>query len=462
MQEWGAASLLSRLQQDTPELINLNQYLHSKSLVMANFNDLAVELQEAIWELVLPRRGVHWFQVEGLLHPAPYVRDTIRFTREYNFGDCTPQTLADILCVRGQVPGHMERMSQKSDNTGGFFRRLLVTVPSVWGLSGLDDNEHQDQAEEVAYLRRCRQLSTYTQITVLLSACRLSRLVALRHVEKKREYSWHLFRGMGPLYRPRPMNVWESQFGGENVPDMPDTMVVRGCEWELLPPRIHMLDLAVFRLHDSQGRATETLRHGPWQYAIEHAMYDTTYANFNRVAIEWHPQWGTPGGREDFCAGNVEALIQIMECRPRSSRHLYWLVDGIPRPDWKHDYPLVVEAVFEEAIADNHLNKYFLGQWKGLGGDDDQRALADLHLNQEFEANGRRYYVVFVLGPGFDRPVRQRLDDAGLGHDGPFPGGEDIWPEALRAPVRFASDICYTGNLGTLPNLSYILSWESI
>ena len=34
---------------------------------MAIFNDLAVELQEAIWELALPTsRGVHWIEVEGI------------------------------------------------------------------------------------------------------------------------------------------------------------------------------------------------------------------------------------------------------------------------------------------------------------------------------------------------------------------------------------------------------------
>lgn len=431
---------------------------------MAHFNDLAVELQEAIWELVLPHRGVHWFQVEGTLLPPPYIRDSIRFTREYNFGECTPQTLDHILAARGKVPEHMERMQQKSDNTGGFFRRLLTTVPSVWGISGPDGDEQQDQAEEVAYTRRCRQLSTYTQVTVLLSMCRLSRLVALRHIHKNREYSWHLFRGMGLLFRPRPMDVWEAQYRGDNEPYMPDRMVARGdCEWEVLHPKIYMLDLAVFRLHDSQGRATETLRHGPWQYTVEHPMHSVTYARFERIGIEWHPRWNTPAGREEFCAGNIDAFIHLMEAGVSSSRHLYWLVDGVSRPDWKHDYPAVVEAVFEEAIASNYANKWFLDNWMDIS-DAERKALADLRLNQEFEANGRRYYVVFVVVGELRScrdtgPFAQMLHAAGLGHDGPFPGSEDMWPEPLRAPARFAHDI---GNLGTLPNLCYILSWEPI
>lgn len=433
---------------------------------MTGFNDLAFELQEAIWEFVLPERGMHWFQVEGLPQPAPYVRDTIRFTREYDFGGSTPQSLEAVLAARGKVPEHTERMDQKSDNTGGFFRRLLTTVPSVWGVSGPDDNEQQEQqVEEVAYTRRCRQLSTYNQVSVLLSVCRPSRLVALRRIERNREYSWHVFRGMGPLFRPRPMEVWEAQYrGGEDEPDMPHRILTKGgCPWELLRPQIHMLDLAVLRLHDSQGRATQMLRHGPWQYAIEHAMHDVTYADFDRVAIEWHPQWGTPTGEKEFCAGNVEAFIRLMRSGGGgSSKHLYWLVDGIPRPDWKRDYPAAVRAVFEEAIANNHLNRHFLRQWQDLGDDDERKSLANLHLNQEFEAYGRRYYVVFVVLGSLPAPLRQWLDDAGLSYDGLFPGGEDIWPKALRAPARFAHRWAYDRNLGTLPSLSYVLSWEPI
>lgn len=426
---------------------------------MATFNSLAVELQEAIWDLVLPHRGVHWIQVEGLLKPASYIRDSIRFTRAYNFGENLPQTLLEIISSRGKVPEHTDRWTEELGDTGSFFKKLLTTVPTVWGMSGSNSSEEEEDAEDVAYARRCRQLSTYTQVAVLLSTCRLSRLVALGYIHHKRQYSWQLCRGMGPLYRPRPMDVWESQYQGNNEPDVPDRIAARGCAKEVLLPNIYMLDLAVFRLHDSQGRPTQMLRHGPWQYNFRHGCGDITYANFNRVAIEWHPRWATSTGREDFCAGNVEQFIRLMDLTPCLTTHLYWLVDGIPRPNWKQDYPALIKTVFEEAIANNFLNKYFLEQWGDLGDKDERRKLADLGLHQEFEANGRRYYIVFLLIPPRDLSLEQRLDEAGLSFEGPFPGGEDMWPELLRAPVKFAH---HAGNMGTLPNVSYVLSWEPI
>jgi hypothetical protein len=58
---------------------------------MAIFNDLAIELQEAIWELVLPTsRGVHWIEVEGIPQEPEYVRESIRITQSYRF-DRMPQ-----------------------------------------------------------------------------------------------------------------------------------------------------------------------------------------------------------------------------------------------------------------------------------------------------------------------------------------------------------------------------------
>lgn len=372
-----------------------------------------------------------------------------------------------------KVPEHRERARLKNNNTGNFFRELLLTVPSVWGLSGPEHDEQQDQAEEIAYTRRCRELSTYTQISVLLSTCQLSRLVAQRHMDKNCEYSWHVFRSMGPLYRARPMRVWEDQYHGNRVPQVPDWIVAKGREWEILSPRIHELDIAVLRLHDSQGRPTHMLRHGPWQYDDTFSiMHRNTCAELVRIGIEWHPRWGTPAGREDFCESNVKALVQLTSSGSMDQRRLYWLVDGIPRPNWKHDYPAVVEAFFEQAITTNKwANKVFLDHWQGFD-EDERKMLADLHLHQEFETNGRRYYVVFVvvqdLAVVFDyqAALKRGLDDAGLGHGGPygpFPGGEDIWPEALRAPAWFAYHTgMRTRNLSTLERHCYILSWEPI
>lgn len=452
---------------------------------MATFNDLAVELQEAIWEFVLPHRGIHWFQVEGILQPAPYIRDSIRFTKMYNFGEFTPQSTEEIYRHIFKVPEYMARAQLKFDNTGGFFRQLLTTVPSVWGLSGPqpgDELPQEDQDQEIAYTRRCRQLSSYTQIAVLLSTCRLSRLVAQRRTDDT-EYNWYLFRGMGPLHRPRPMRVWEDQYCGtgdgqaplEVEPDRRAVVAAAGGtrEWELLLPKIDFLDIAVFRLHDSQGRPTHMLRHGPWQYDITHGMHKTTYANFDRLGIEWHPRWATPEGREDFCEYNVKAFVELMSSRLPVSHeiHLYWLVDGIPRPDWKHDYPAAVEAFFEGVMTVNpNETPGFLGTRPGI--DDEERArLAELHLHQEFEANGRRYYIVFVVvRDGRSNPaeheLERQLSDAGLGRlgpYGPFPGGEDMWPEALRAPAWFAWHVGNrTANLYTHRRFCFILSWEPI
>lgn len=43
-----------------PGLTGPDQHFRREPTAMANFNELAVELQEAIWELVLPHRGMHW------------------------------------------------------------------------------------------------------------------------------------------------------------------------------------------------------------------------------------------------------------------------------------------------------------------------------------------------------------------------------------------------------------------
>jgi hypothetical protein len=90
--------------------------------------------------------------------------------------------------------------------------------------------------------------------------------------------------------------------------------------------------------------------------------------------------------------------------------------------------------------------------------------LADHHLGQEFEANRRRYYIVFVALSDFKEEEGEQLDKAGLGWSGPFPGSAAMWPEALREPVRLACDVIEdaSNNLGTYGTLSYILSWEPV
>ncbi|KAF1923086.1 uncharacterized protein M421DRAFT_426188, partial [Didymella exigua CBS 183.55] len=429
---------------------------------MAIFNDLAVELQEAIWKLVLPAsRGVHWVEVDGIPHDPEFIRDSIRMTQWYKF-DRIPETYSDVYHVRGENPEFNIRVrANEAEESSPFFRHLLTTVPAVFGRPGPDEENQKlqiDLVDEIAYTSRCRQLSTYNQITTLLSLCRLSRNIARRYIRDNRKCSWSIRRSMGVSYRPRPIKVWEAQYSGDKIPPVSRDH----ASWQVLRPQIHALDLVVFRLHDSQGRATSLLKHAPWQYWIEQFTHDTTFACFDRVGIEWHPSWGTVGGRGELRPGNVQAFIRTMVVS-HSPATLYWLVDGVPRPDW-NCYPLVVRDIFSRRMAQQegavleHLNEH----WKLKP--EDHAAFSDHHLGQEFEANGRRYYIVFVVLHQFDEEERDELNKAGLGWRGPFPGSAALWPEALREPVRHAYDIHREGwaNLGTYKSHTYILSWEPI
>ncbi|KAF1951993.1 hypothetical protein CC80DRAFT_495629, partial [Byssothecium circinans] len=436
---------------------------------MAIFNDLAVELQEAIWELVLPAsRGVHWIEVEGIPHDPEFIRDSIRLTQWHKF-DRMPETHDDVYRSRQENPEFNTRAKTIKEESSPFFRRLLTTVPAVFGRSGLDDNalDHEfdsflqrDLTDEIAYTHRCRKLSTYYQIAALLSICRLSRYIAERYIQDNSKCSWPVHRSMGSLYRPRPMYFWEAQYSGGQIPPV---LRNRDC-WQVLPPRIHTLDLVIFRLHDSQGRATPLLRHAPWQYYIERFTHGTSFACFDRVGFEWHPSWATAGGRGELRSQNVKAFVRTMQVAHNPAT-LYWLVDGVPRPDWKRDYPAVIGKIFAERMAEakHGALEHLTTHWE-LSNQEQTAMLADHHLGQEFEANGRRYYIVFVVIDPFVQKERYQLDKAGLGYSGPFPGSAAIWPEALREPVRLAYDVYYddSSNMGVSKDPSYILSWEPI
>ncbi|KAJ4352953.1 hypothetical protein N0V95_003806 [Ascochyta clinopodiicola] len=420
---------------------------------MAVFSDLAIELQEAIWKMVLPTsRGVHWIEVEGIPQDPKYIRGSVRMTQWYKF-DRMPETHSDVMQSQRLNP-EFERRADAP-----FFRDLLATVPAVFGRSESNESGEleDDLADEIANTRRCRQLSTYYQITTLLSLCRLSRSIAQWYIQDNCKCSWPVWRSMGPLYRPRPMDVWEAQYSSDKNP-----LVLDSHKWQLLQPQIHALDLVVFRLHDSKGRATSLLKHAPWQYWVEQATHGS-FACFDRIGLEWNPSWGTVGGRGELRSGNIQAFVREMQTGHFPST-LYWLVDSVPRPDWKRDYPAVVQQIFADRIADDksgvieHLDMH----WNL--GPGDEALLADHHLGQEFEANGRRYYIVFVVFSQFLEEKRDQLDKAGLGWGGPFPGSAAMWPEALREPVRLAYDVCGNGskNLGTYKSFSYILSWEPI
>lgn len=437
---------------------------------MAIFNDLAVELQEAIWELALPTpRGVHWIEVEGIPQDPEFIRDSIHMTQACKF-DRMPETERDVFSSR-QLNLEFQKRYEAAHESSAFFRFLLTTVPAAIGQSEStrSGNLGSELADEIAYTNRCRQLSTYSQIATLLSLCRLSRFTALRYIQNNRKCSWPIRRSKGSLYRPRSLEEWEMQYNAtlnSSSPSSPSNPAVsaRHSDWQLLRPRIHTLDLVVLRLHNSQGQATSLLKHGPWQYYIEQSMHRTTFGCFDRIALEWHPSWGTAGGRGELRPGNVQAIVQQM-VRHHSPATLYWLVDGVPRPNWKKDYPASVRKIFADRIAANrgavaeHLNTH----WH-LDPDICKALLSDQRLDQEFEANGRRYYVVFVVSSNFDEKEEKQLRKAGLDWRGPFPGSASMWPQGLVEPVRLAYDILCGGygNLATWKSFSIILSWEPI
>jgi hypothetical protein len=191
-------------------------------------------------------------------------------------------------------------------------------------------------------------------------------------------------------------------------------------------------------------------------------MHWTFFGCFDRVGIEWHPSWGTADGRGELRSQNIQAFVRVMQVDHFPST-LYWLVDGVPRPNWKRDYPAVVGEVFagymarEKDAALEHLNTH----WE-LSNEEQTSMLADHHLGQEFEANGRRYYIVFVVSDSFGQKELYQLGKAGIGYSGPLPGSAAMWPEALREPVRLAYDVNRDGsaNMGTWKSISYILNWE--
>jgi hypothetical protein len=422
---------------------------------MPIFNDLAIELQEAIWKLVLPTsnsRGVHWVEVEGVPHEPDFVRDSVCITQSYEF-DSIPETNDEVWFRRQLRPDFNRRAEESEHESSPFFRHLLTTVPAVFGLNHSKDLQPH-LAGEIAETYRCRQLSTYTQMTTLLSVCWLSRNVAKRYIHNNCKYSWPIHRSMGPLYRPRPMDVWETQYCGDKHPP-----VTTKNDWQLLVPQIHTLDLVMFRLHDIRGRATPLLRQAPWQYWIEQPMHGYTFACFDRIGIEWHASWGTRGGRYELRSENVHAFVRQMQNDHRSPT-LYWLVDGVPRLNWD-DYPAVVHDIWSARMAEDRDRtlQHLAEHWPG----DHAAMVADHHLGQEFEANGRRYYIVFVVLCDYLEEGEQ-LKKAGLDYRGSFPGSESMWPEALREPVRLAGEVFVNGskNLGAHPYSSYILSWEPI
>ncbi|KAJ4394903.1 hypothetical protein N0V93_004123 [Gnomoniopsis smithogilvyi] len=425
---------------------------------MATFNDLAIELQLAIWQFVLPYRGIHWVEIEGLPHEASYLKDTIRFTRQRCPDGKFPETLTDFwelpMCDEHRARFRAENQWD-TKRRGVFFQKLLPVTPSVWGEAGpagerADSGLAERFTEELEYTRRCRQLSTYTQVTTLLSTCHLSRTVALEYAQ---EYLLSIYRSKGLLYRPRSLNLWEAQYLGNREPDF-DTY-----HFNLVPVIRQQQDLVVLRLHDVHGRATPLLHDGLYQFSPESHVHGGVFPWIERVGIEWHPRWATPGpdGREQFQAAKVQAMLKLMHAWCINSTLLYWLVDGVPRPNWERDYHPVVPYLFNKFTT--QYTKRSLRDFTGMDEETRAKLAADCGLNIEFEANGRRYYLVFVV-IHWDRWVR--LPDTFMSIvDGPFIYGETNWPEAVRAPARYPLNPADPPSLGPW-KLSFILSWEPV
>jgi hypothetical protein len=151
---------------------------------MAVFNDLAIELQEAIWELVLPTsRGVHWIEVEGIPQAPEFIRDSIRMTQWHRFHRM-PEMYSDICLHQRRNPKFGTRAFTAQKELSSFFCYLLTTVPAVFRRLELDDSKGLkcELADEIVYTSRCRQLLTYYQIVTLLLLCWLLRIIAQRYV----------------------------------------------------------------------------------------------------------------------------------------------------------------------------------------------------------------------------------------------------------------------------------------
>ena len=250
-----------------------------------------------------------------------------------------------------------------------------------------------------------------------------------------------------PYHRPRPLTIWKQNYKDDVV--VPDTVD------KLVPTIYGTLDLVIFRLHTASGYPKEILHHAYYQMTPWGS--DDGISAFDRIGIEWNPLWATTEGRKELCEEKISWAIYLMGNKNAASAQLYWLVDGIPRPQW-NQYPPAIPTAFSRVIEKrkSSLLRYWNTDqaWK-------DRLLKHHDLNQEFEANGRRYYVVFVIAEfTSEYCLEESFLDPDVSWDGPFPGGEDIWPGALREPVRVASKL--QDSFPTDRYCSYILSWEPI
>ena len=249
---------------------------------MASFSDLPFELQTDIWTLVLPYQGgVHWVEFEGVPHPTHLVKKSLEWTHSL-FGDKEPGDSENQI-AQYDHPEYNDYCLKIGDSQGQssmFFHYLYTSVPSVYGKSkGPQENElTQDVLDEIAATRRCRNLSTYSQVSTLLMTCQTSRVAALDYLRKMiPNGAWPLFRGAGPMYRPRTLSTWKQQYESIGMcPDNPDRLVPTMCG---------PMDLVVYRLHTSSGYPKDILKHA--YYQMKSHYYADSFPSYDRIGIEW-------------------------------------------------------------------------------------------------------------------------------------------------------------------------------
>ncbi|EPE35824.1 hypothetical protein GLAREA_05162 [Glarea lozoyensis ATCC 20868] len=441
---------------------------------MAIFDELPLELQESIWKLVIPSHGgIHWIDVEGFPRSTAAILRTLARVK-HHFDDKE----RDSISIRGPSPVvvddweywcYVRDKVERGDPSTPFFDHLYPIVPSVWGRAGPGPKELdiiQDFSDEVAAVGRCRQLSTYTQISSLLSTCKSSRWTAFRWLEREIPgEQWRLFRGEGLMCRPRHLSVWKEQYQTSEPPEK--QMEAE----ELVPGSFDDTDLVILRLHTTSGHLTTTMKHSFFQLNTEDVVKQPSMIpNFKRAGIEWNPVWATEGG-VDIC--NISAFESANRLTAMyGAEHFYWLIDGIPRPQWEQ-YPSCIPAAYSFLIDTSDLKYDDYNTVNRLKPGELIRAPGQHDLYHDLEANGRRYYIVFMFTnhgkfdsvDGYDAEIKgtflqTNFPDPRVCWADLFPGGKDLWPKALHDPVEFADKHYLSvaaGRSGT-----YFLSWEPI
>jgi hypothetical protein len=243
--------------------------------------------------------------VEGFPHSTKAIHENLARVRRH-FNDVERTCLSICGCTSGNpedydiYKDYVRAKRCRGDFTTPYFEHLYPIVASVWGRAGSEESDidHDcsdlgQSADEVTDTRRCRQLSTYTQITSLLSTCISPRRCALRWLEREiPEGQWSFFQGAGLNYRPRPLCVWKEQYETPRIAP-PEKQQAE----ELVPGAYITSDLIIFRLHTAFGNPTTTLKHNLFQLQTEATPNQPPMiASYKRIGIEWKPLWATEGG----------------------------------------------------------------------------------------------------------------------------------------------------------------------